>query len=356
MLRWPWRRRSSSTQLVFAWDGAVLSYVLAKPLASGGFAIQAAGVEHRGDASLDAFAARLADLGLKGVQAVGLLRPGQYQFLQIDAPQVPAEELRAAARYQVKDLVTAHLDDVTLDVLKVGDGQHKAGEHLFVVVATNAQVRELLALSDAMKWNLRIIDVQETAQRNLQQLVARSAGRADKAEALLAIADGRMGLLTISANDELFFTRRLELPDGFMTMAWGQEGNAGQAPADQAYVPVGEYVPDYAVGTQSYGTDYSAMGADYGAQGAHQRVLVELQRSLDLWDRTWSGLPLQGVRVAAGERSQELAQWLARDTGFAVQAMDLDAHFQGWLALPPGDRMECWPLLGVLLRAESKTL
>ena len=356
-MRWPWSRHSSGTRLIVSWADGVLSYVVANPGAEGRFQIKSAGVERRGADSLDHFASRLAALGLKGLPAVAMLRPAQYQFLQIDAPKVPPQEMRAAARYMVKDMISAHIDDVTLDVLKVGDGKHKADEHLFVVATTNPLVRELLDLSDLMKWDVRVIDVQETAQRNLQQLLAKKEQRQDKADALLTIADDRQGLLTISANDELFFTRRLDLPPGFLTMPWGQAADQKADGQAQGFVPVTEYVPEYAVGGESYGADYSAGSVDYSAGNEpHQRVLVELQRSLDLWDRTWSSLPMQGVRVAAGARSQELAQWLTRDMGQSVQAMDLNGDFVGWAAVPEGDRMECWPLLGVLLRTESRAL
>lgn len=335
-----------------------MSYVLAHANAQGVFQIKAAGVARRGDDSWEAFADRLTALGLRDAAVTGMLRPEQYQFLQIDAPKVPPEEMRAAARYMVKELVSAHIDDVTLDVLKVGDGQHKANEQLFVVAVANALVRELLDLSDRMKWDVRTIDIQETAQRNLQSALARQEQRADRADALLTVADDRQGVLTISANDELFLTRRLELPPGFMTMAWMGDSAAAATAVGQGFVPVTEYVPDYAVQGASYGSDYSAGSVDYSAtgQGPHQRVLVELQRSLDLWDRSWSALPLHSVRVAAGARSQEMAQWLTQDLGQSVQAFDESAMFPGWAALPEGERMACWPLLGVLLRTETRAL
>lgn len=357
-MRWPWHRRLNASQLVVSWTGGVLSYVLARPNVAGNFDIAAAGVEHRGDDGWESFAERLSALGLKDVPAIGMLRPEQYQVFQIDAPKVPPEEMRAAARYLVKELVSAHIDDVTLDVLKVGDGQHKAHEHLFVVAATNALVREMLDLSDRMKWDIRTIDIQETAQRNLQAAVARKEQHAERADALLVVADDRHGVLTISAGEELFFTRRLDLPPGFTTIAWMDDGGAVTAQAQQGFVPVSEYVPDYAVQGASYGADYSAGTVDYGAAGhePHQRVLVELQRSLDLWDRTWTALPLHTVRVAAGGRSGEMAQWLTRDLGQSVQVMDVSSIFSGWADLPEGDRMACWPLLGVLLRTETRAL
>lgn len=357
-MRWPWTRRHSGNQLIVSWTGGALSYVLAHANAQGVFDIKAAGVERRGDDSWEDFVDRLTAKGLRNVSVTGMLRPEQYQFLQIDAPKVPPEEMRAAARYMVKELVSAHIDDITLDVLKVGDGQHKGHEQLFVVAVANALVREMLDLSDRMKWDVRTIDVQETAQRNLQSALARKAQHADRADALLTVADDRQGILTISANDELFLTRRLDLPPGFMTMDWMGGAGASGAVVGQGFVPVSEYVPDYAVQGAAYGADYSAGSVDYSAAGQepHQRVLVELQRSLDLWDRSWSALPLHSVRVAAGARSQEMAQWLTRDLGQPVQAMDVSALFPGWADLPEGDRMECWPLLGVLLRTETRAL
>lgn len=358
-MRWPWSNRHRSSRLAVSWADGVLSYVLARPHASGGFDIKAVGVERQEHDSLDAFASRLAGLGLKGIPAIGMLRPPQYQVFQIDAPKVPPEEVRAATRYLVKDLVNAHIDDVTLDVLKVGDGQHKATDQQFVMTAPNAVVRDLLELSTLLKWNINTIDVQETAQRNLQSALTpdRQDKRPDRASALLTVADEHQGVLTISANEELFFTRRLELPAGFMHMPWPSD-TGHPAAQDQGFVPVSEYVPDYAVQGESYGADYSAGVVDYSAnaQAPHQRVLVELQRSLDLWDRSWSSLPLHSVWVAAGGRSGELAQWLTQDMGQTVQAMDVSSHFHGWNALPEGERQYCWPLLGLLLRTDARAL
>jgi MSHA biogenesis protein MshI len=156
-------------------------------------------------------------------------------------------------------------------------------------------------------------------------------------------------VLTISANEELFFTRRLDLPNGFLTMPWGADHDAGAAADADAFTPVGEYVPDYAGGG-------AATSSDGGDADRTQRFVVEVQRSLDLWDRTWSSMPLGGLRVYAGERSDELASWLTRELGQAVTAMALEAQFPGLQAMPMADQMVCLPLLGVLLRTETRKL
>lgn len=349
-MRWPWKRSLSGEQLIVSWAGQTLAYVHARPRTDGGFDIRAMGVAHQGVDSAEDFVRRLGGLHLKGLQATAMLRPAQYQFLQIDAPSVAPEELRSAARYQIRELVDVHIDDITLDVMRAGDGQQKGVEHLFVVAVNNAVVREVLKLSDAMKWNINVIDVQETAQRNLQCAVAQREGRADRADATLILADDQQAVLTISANDELFYTRRLELPAGFLTMEWGQA-----EAVSSGFTPVEEYVPDYSVGGGSYGSDYTGGAAATGNEPA-QRFLVEVQRSLDLWDRTWSNLPLSSLRVSAGARTAELAQWLARDMGQTVLPLDLDSFFPQLASLPQEERMECLPLLGVLMRTESRRL
>jgi MSHA biogenesis protein MshI len=357
-MRWPWQRKSSGELLIVSWADEALAYLQARPLGKG-YEILRMGVERQGADGREGLVHRLQALGLKGLRAHIMLRPEQYQFLQIDAPAVPPEELRSAARYQVRELVDSHLDDITLDVMRLGDGQEKGQAHLFVVAAKNAVVRDAMTLAEALHWDVSVIDVQETAQRNLQSLVAQSEGRPDRATAALVLTDGRQALLTISANDELYYTRRLELPEGFMAMAWGQ-GEVAAAP--DSYTPVSEYVPDYSVGGVAYGNDYSdARGAPeeiagHAEQERAQRLVVEVQRSLDLWERSWTQLPLAAVRVFAGARSQELAEWLGREIGQAVGVLDVAAQLKG---LPPTDTAEaayCLPLAGVLLRTEGRTL
>jgi MSHA biogenesis protein MshI len=280
--------------MAFSWLGQELAYVGAALRTDGNFEVLKFGVQRQGSDSPSDFARRLQGVGLKDRVAMAMLRPAQYQLLQIEAPAVAPEELRSAARYQIRDMLEAHVDDVTLDVMRVGDGSEKTGAHLFVVAAQNAVVRSVLDLGQSLQWDMSVIDIQETAQRNLQSAVARRDGRLDRATAALVLGDDRQAVLTISANEELFYSRRLDLPPGFLAGSWGQGATEVPAPVD-AYAPVEEYVPDYSVGGVSYGTDYTHSPASPGVEGPSaggdepaQRFLVEVQRSLDLWDRSWS--------------------------------------------------------------------
>ena len=360
-MRWPWRRQGSPDSLVVSWSGQTLAFVRARWGKQGAYEVIKFGVERQGTDSKEDFVRRLQALGLKGLEARVMLRPEQYQLLQIEAPSVPPEEMRSAARYQIREMLQSHVDDVTLDVMRVGDGQQKGGGQLFVVAATNAVVREVLDLSETLHWTVGVIDIQETAHRNLQSALAAREGHADRANAALVLVEGQQAMLTISANEELFYTRRFELPEGFLQGAWGRGRDAVVGPGD-SFVPVDEYVPDYSVGGVSYGNDYSdtrapaTETAGVAEDEKAQRFLVEVQRSLDVWDRSWSSKPLHGVRLYAGEGSAELSQWLAAQLGLVVLPLDVSVLFKGFEGGAAGDQALCLPLLGVLLRTESRKL
>ena len=347
-MRWPWQRRSSRDQLVVSWSDQTFAFVRARGKADGSFEIRQMGVERQGSDTPDAFAHRLQALNLQGLSATVMLRPEQYHFLQIPAPSVPAEELKSAARYQIRDMVDTHIDDLTMDVLYVGDGQQKTNPQIFVVAAKTAHIRAAMDLANSMDWPVTIIDVQETCQRNLQTALAKQGGTPERAEASMLINDAQHALFTISVNGELYYTRRLDLPEGFLEMQW-TPAEPVIADAPDGYTPVTEYVPDYA------GTAPGLGGASAALSDADraQRLVVEVQRSLDLWDRSWSSLPLSGLRVQAGERSAELGTWLSRETGQNVTAMNLEALFPGLAEHSDVDRNYCVPLLGLLLRDEG---
>lgn len=323
------RAASHRERLVLSWDGEALSYVLARAEKDGVHRVQQFGVLHRGADGEPDLARRLAALGLKSNAAVAMLRSTQYQILQIDAPAVPPEELRTAARWQIRELVSMHVDDLTLDVLKVGDDKVRATGSIFVVTAANAVIRELMQNAQAAHCAVKVIDIQDLALRNLQSAQAQRLGNPERAHAAIMIANNSKALLTICANEELFYTRHIDLGDGFMQAVWDQQAQVAGSEAP-----------------------LSLDGA--GLDDQAQRLVVEIQRSFDLWDRTWPMLPLNRISVQAGDRTQELASWLGRELGQPVAALDVSAMFPGFEGGAAADRQLCWPLLGVLLRNEGR--
>ena len=75
-------------------------------------------------------AEKLDSIGVQGAEIARLTRAhrlddqicittlniGSYALLLVEAPDVPATELRAAIRWRVKDLIDFHIDDAVIDV------------------------------------------------------------------------------------------------------------------------------------------------------------------------------------------------------------------------------------------------
>jgi len=351
LIRWFQKRQRSRDHLVMSWSGQTLAYVLARHHGSREYEVFTSGVERQEEGAdgggLDDMVRRLKALALNGARVSVMLRPEQYQLLRIRAPAVPPDELRAAARYQIIKLLDTHVDDVTIDLMRVGDGRprgagHLTG-HLFVVAAPQAGIRSVLDVCTAVRWNVSVIDIQEMGQRNLQTALAAGAERPNRANVTVMLLDPFHAMLTISANGELFYTRRFDLPTGFLKGAW--EGAPSVAPAASENPATLQPISGLA-----------GLSEDLDEEARANRFLLEIQRSLDLWDRLWSSLPLDGISLYAGSRTVELSRWLTQRLGQPVQPMDFATQFPGFKAGSVVEEAACLPLLGLLLRTESRSL
>jgi MSHA biogenesis protein MshI len=203
-----------------------------------------------------------------------------------------------------------------------------------------------MGIGQALRCAVEVIDIQDLAQRNLQSAWARSNGALDRAHAAFVVTDDRQALLTISAHEELFYTRRIDLGGDFLRGEWG-----GAALPEQT----GETSPASASDEGSAAQE-SDLGTYFGDTDRRQRVVVEIQRSLDLWDRTWPMLMLDNFSVYAGQRSDEVARWLGQELGQSVTSLDVGSMFPGFEGGDEADRLLCWPLLGGLMRSEGRKL
>lgn len=334
------RRQAHGSRVVLALEASRLCWLQAERGPQGRYTVQRAGVlprqaEGSGD-DAEALARRLRDLKLAGREVIAVLPPEHYQLLQIEAPAVPHDELRAAARWRIKDLVDAHIDDLTLDVLRVGDERQRSQSQLFVVAATSQRIAEITAQCTGAGLALDIIDVTDIAQRNLQTALAEAAGVQDEASAALVV-HGSQCLFTVSANGELFYSRRLP---------WDERGLAGGSAAAGA-------AADYDIPQEEGGLIH------YEEPGLHEdtpAIVIEVQRSLDVWERTWPGLPVALLQVQAGAHTEALMAALRTTLGVPVRALDPAGAFDALPALDEATRAALLPLLGAALRDESRAL
>ena len=163
--------------------------------------------------------ARIAtDYGLKRAVCTTVLDQTEYSLLLTEAPDVPAEELRAAMRWRVKDLIDFHINDATLDVFDI-PGERVVGRArpMYTVAARSAVIQKRVDQLDAAGINLQVIDIIELAQRNLATLLPEDV----RGVALLSFTAGA-GLLTITKQSELYLSRNLDIGLDALTQSENQ--------------------------------------------------------------------------------------------------------------------------------------
>lgn len=273
-------------------------------------------------------------------EAIALLDPTDYQILKVDTPNVPREELKAAARWQIKELVDGDVQELTLDVMHVGGDVERAPRQLFVVAARNNAIQSLTESTTSVNDQVGVVDIWETALRNLLANQARIDELSARACAAVLI-DANLCLLVVCANEELFYTRRIEADPGLLARARGE-----QPQTNLAEVPLGfEYVP----------------GGTFDDRTSQESPLVvELQRSIDVWERSWPDLPLARLYVITADHGAEVASLIQRELGQRTVALDPFTAFAAERSAPEGDPAKalaaCLPLLGAALRTETRKL
>jgi MSHA biogenesis protein MshI len=256
------------------------------------------------------------DLKADGYECSTFLSSGEYQILSVEAPNVPAEELKTAIRWRLKDMLDYHIDDATIDVMDIPpDKNAPARNHsMFVVAARNSLVRERQALFEQAKFPLSAIDVQETAQRNISQLLE-PPGRG---LALLSF-DNDGGLLTVTYGGELYLTRRIDVPIA-------QLQQADDAKRSECF----------------------------------DRITLELQRSLDHFDRQFNFVTMSKLLLGPmGTAGTGLQEYLAANLYLPVDTLNLDGvlDISKVPELRDTDSQRLFFLvLGAALRYEEKAL
>lgn len=232
-----------------------------------------------------------------------LLRHGQYQMLQVETPDLPAEERREAVRWRIKEMVDFPVEQAGIDVLDIPTAQRGGRPpQMFVVVANNAVLTPRIRLFQDAKVPLAAIDVPELAQRNVAALFEEE----NRGLALLSFDDDG-GRLIFTYRGELYATRHIE------------------------------------AGPQ----DLAAPG------GAYERILLDIQRSLDNFDRNYSFITLARLLVAPFPGAAAFVDYLRNNLYQAVELLDLAAGID-CAGVPqladPGRQAEALLAIGAALR------
>ncbi|MBA6329100.1 MSHA biogenesis protein MshI [Colwellia sp. MB02u-6] len=206
--------------------------------------------------------------------------PGQYhlvlahahsQIVQVDKPNVPAAEINAALKWQIKDLVSIAPENMMLDYF---DGPTLAGGHekINVVCTAKNDLMALVSIFNDTQLNINSITTEEFAFASLLPL---------QPDAVLFVCQQpseEINLLIVK-NGQLFFSRRLR---GFAQMANKSE--------------------------------------DELTMGIIDSLSLEIQRSTDYFERQLKQAPIKTIEILLPVAQEAfLARKLAENTNVEVK-------------------------------------
>jgi MSHA biogenesis protein MshI len=265
---------------------------------------------------IDGFAKIVKEVQLERYALTTLLAGTEYQLLSVDAPNVPPDELKIAIRWKLKDMLDFHIEDATVDVLDVPVDPNAPvrNKSMYAIAAKNQLIKDRQTLFDEVKAPVTVIDIPEMAQRNIAALVEPEG----RGVAFLSF-DWEGGLLTVTYNGELFLSRRIDV-----TLKQMQDATGDQK------------------------TSY------------YDRITLELQRSLDHFDRQYHFITLAKLVLGPmGEVASGLKEYLGSNLYVPVEALDLNdvLDFTKVPDIAASDmQAQYFMAIGAALRLEEKML
>jgi MSHA biogenesis protein MshI len=243
----------------------------------------------------------ISEFDLRRIPVSAVINPADYQIAQVQAPDVPRAELRAAARYSMRDAFDFPIDTATLDVFDLPAQTSRGKQRLCFAIATRGDaVEKISGVFERSFSKFDVIDIPELCQRNLATLLPQDA----KGVAFLMLRDD-FAQLVLTRAGKLYVTRRFEFQ---------QRGELnGDAYAEANELPLDPQV-----------------------------LSLELQRSLDYYESHFDETAIGELYIApTGTRANLLAAELGANTGLRISMFNIhdlvDVSFSaeipdGWLS------------------------
>ncbi|MEQ8426227.1 MAG: hypothetical protein RLT87_06980 [Gammaproteobacteria bacterium] len=138
-------------------------------------------------------------------QCLSLMQLGDYHLLLVEAPDVEPDEVKAAIRFRIKELIDFDLKEAVVDVFEAPVGRSASRANMvYAVVARSKRIKALISQLKSAGLNLETIDIPELALRNIAAMLPE-----DVAGVALVYIDENQGLITITRQDELYLSRTI---------------------------------------------------------------------------------------------------------------------------------------------------
>lgn len=253
------------------------------------------------------------DLGLSNQRCSLLLSQGEYQLLQLEKPNVPANELKQAVSWKLKDMIDCPVEQATIDVFDIPTDPNNVRRqpHVYAVAAKNTLISEYIQhMIETAGSGLEVIDIPELAQRNIAAFLEQDG----RGLAMLSI-NNIGSLLTFTANGELCYSRYID------------------------------------VDTSQIESEDSELKSSI-----FERLSLDVQRSLDNFERQFPYITVNRLVLAPFMGREDLYNYLKTSLYVQVDRFDLGEIFSFDDSVDLGDlsmQANLLPVLGAALRQDA---
>ena len=222
----------------------------------------------------------LREWGIEGADCYAALSADEYKLALTEALGVEDQELRAAMRWKAKELFDRMMEEAVLDVFRVPEGGFLGRQaSVFVVASTMRVVNDHRDRVLVAGGHLVAIDIADLALRNLIQLTPANAEGA----ALLYL-EANFSVVMIYREGQLYLSRR---------------------------IPIGQ-------------TDLRSAAANNSLSDIFTRLVPEVQRTLDYYERHYGSKPVARLYLAPPNRETvSLLDALSSSIGVPVEILDI---------------------------------
>jgi len=256
----------------------------------------------------------LRDHGLDRAPMSVVTQAQDYELVLIETPDVLPEELRAAVRWRLKDMIGFNIDEAVVDVFGIPDQSHRSSARAAYAVAARSEALDRYAatITQATR-SLDVVDIPELCLRNLCMLTD-----ANRTGVAMLLAGEKSGLLVLVHNSFLYVARHIE---------W----------------------------SRSYEMD-GAVAANPGARPSidASALALEVQRSLDYYESHFDHPPIGELLIAPLQAElASLATELRSVIGLRVTLFDANILLDCTAPLTAETQAQCVLAIGAALRREA---
>ena len=240
-----------------------------------------------------------------------VLPTGSYQLVLVQVPDVPANEVKSAVRWQIKDLLDFPVDEAVVELFEMPELSTKKDKSMAYAVATRrSNVQEHIELLHGAGLSLDVIDIPELCTRNIATLLPQDADGV----AFLHFAENH-GTLTVTRQGVLYLIRQIE--KGLAAMK-------------------------------------AAAGDDFAREELISKIVLETQRSLDYYESHFEHRPVTELVLAPGSNIGGLADSLHDELGLTISSLDLNGLFETNTTMSTAEQSDCLLAIGAALRNEPQ--